>query len=110
MLCGTHDHSLATLMWSSLHNSNDNRQQGGQPPGKPGKIMEFESGHGKVRENVFLPATYLHCWSNWGFGSMILLHKVWINVSILTQDQQMYRLEKTSISISISNVTGLHTM
>jgi len=48
-------------MWSSLHNSNDNRQQGGKPPGKPGKIMEFESGHGKVRENVFLPATYLHC-------------------------------------------------
>ena len=29
--------------------------QGGHQPGKPGKVREFESGQGKVRENVFLP-------------------------------------------------------
>jgi len=29
--------------------------QGGHQPGKRGKVGEFESGQGKVRENAFMP-------------------------------------------------------
>ena len=33
------------------------KAQGGHQPGKPGKVREFESGQGKVRENVFFSMT-----------------------------------------------------
>ena len=39
-------------------------QQGGHSPGEPGKVKEFKSGQGKVRESVFLHmVNYRECWS-----------------------------------------------